>query len=105
LKFKRDERCFQVIEGHLRAQVPLICQRCLEPLDEWIESNWLLSPVGSEHALEGLPAAYDPWLAKTELISLRALVEEELMLSLPLVPRHGEGLCPVDLLSEHLVEK
>jgi methionyl-tRNA formyltransferase len=42
---------------------------------------------------EALPDAYDPLLLETPLIRPRDLIEDELILAVPAVPRHAEGSC------------
>jgi uncharacterized protein len=83
---------------HLRAtvQLALVCQRCLgavlEPVS--VERDFLF--VAGEDAAAQLDAdSDDDVLALTRALDLRELVEDELLLALPLVPRHV--LCPEPL--------
>ncbi|MGZ8154214.1 MAG: YceD family protein [Burkholderiales bacterium] len=79
------------VGGGLRLQ----CQRCLEPLDYALEiaSTLLLVPRG-EQPEEDLddPEAPDAIEASTEL-DVTELIEDEVLLSLSLSPRHAEGAC------------
>jgi uncharacterized protein len=98
LSFKRDPRNYRVISGSFKGHIPLICQRCLEPYVQEITAEWFLSPVHSLESVQGLSEDYEPLFLKERegkdgCVSLRDLLEEELILSLPLVPRHEEGLC------------
>lgn len=76
-----------------RARLQLVCQRCLEPV------AWALDAQRSFRFVEGEAAAAeldaqceDDVLALTRELDLRELVEEELLLCLPLVPKHEH--CP-----------
>jgi len=83
---------------HLRAdaRLSLVCQRCLGPVDARIESQRSFLFVAGEDAAAQLDAdSEDDVLALTRSLDLRELVEDELLLALPLVPRHE--LCPEPL--------
>lgn len=83
---------------HLAAstQVALECQRCLKPVvvPVQIERDFLF--VHGEDAAAQLDAdSDDDVLAITRALDLRELIEDELLLALPLVPRHE--ICPEPL--------
>ena len=83
---------------HLDAEtrLALVCQRCLGPLVEHIQAqrDFLFAP--DEATAAELDAdSEDDVLAMTRSLDLRALVEDELLLALPLVPRHE--VCPEPL--------
>lgn len=91
---------------HLRVEgvLALQCQRCLGEVafDCRIDRRFLLLPPGSEWPEDELTAdEYDAIPASQEL-SLAVLVEDEVLLALPLVPRHEDcsgpdrGLAVVD---------
>src|SRR5262245_50113490 len=73
----------------VRADVVLTCQRCLGPLRRKLasESKLVFADEGSAELLEGYEAAGgDP-----EALDLAALVEDELLLALPIIPQHAAG--------------
>jgi uncharacterized protein len=83
---------------HLRVtgRLCLRCQRCLAEVgfDCVIDSRMLLIPPGAEWPEEELEAEdYDAIPASREL-SVLALVEEEVLLALPIVPRHADCQLP-----------
>jgi uncharacterized protein len=87
---------------HLGAQgrISLVCQRCLGPVEAPIETQRSFLFVPGEEAAAQLDAdSEDDVLALTRSLDLRELVEDELLLALPLVPRHE--LCPEPLPMEH----
>lgn len=95
LYFSRDDDGHQVIQGEIDTRLHLTCQRCLELVEKQIHAEVSLAMVWSEDAISGLPEAYEPWLLSDEKLVLADLLEEELLLALPLAPVHEE--CPVSL--------
>lgn len=82
----------------LRAQAPvwLTCQRCLQPMAQPLDVDQRIRFVHGEARAEALDAEIeDDVLALSKSLDLRALVEDELLLALPIVPRHG--VCPQPL--------
>lgn len=83
-----------------RARLALVCQRCLGPVDTPLEAGRSFMFVADEDTAARLDAeTEDDVMVLTRALDLRALVEDELLLALPLVPRHE--LCPQPLPLEH----
>ncbi len=83
---------------HLEAgtQVWRECQRCLQPVSLSLTLQRSLRFVRDENEAARLDAeSEDDVLALERSFDLRALVEDELLLDLPLVPRHEQ--CPQPL--------
>lgn len=83
---------------HLRADttIPLTCQRCLTPVETPLEVDRWFRFAASEEAA----AALDEELEDDVLVSARdfdllSLVEDELLMDLPITPRHD--VCPQEL--------
>ena len=79
----------------VRGTLQLTCQRCLQPLTWELDLASDLILVGSEAELaEGKddPEAPDRLLVEKEM-DVQALIEDEVLLGMPLVPRHPEGQC------------
>jgi uncharacterized protein len=93
LSFYIDESRFRKIEGRVTADVAVICQRCMEPVKVSIEANVNLAVVWSEEDAKQLPKDMDPFIAGEEPVELLNLVEDELMLNLPIVSYHPEQEC------------
>ncbi len=80
----------------VRTEVWLTCQRCLQPLSCPLEVDRDIRFVRGEAEAEALDAESEhDVLALTRMLDLRELVEDELLLALPLVPRHAA--CPQPL--------
>lgn len=81
------------VDLEVHAVVPLECQRCLHPMRLPLDVQQRLRFVASEEDAARLDEELeDDVLALTPRADLRELVEDELLLALPLVPRHEE--CP-----------
>ncbi len=75
------------------ADVVLQCQRCLRPLDEAVHVDRHFRFVADEDTAAALDDEIeDEVLALPKTLNLRDLVEDEMLLALPLVPRHD--VCP-----------
>lgn len=83
---------------HLQARtsVRLQCQRCLAPVEVALDCDRWFQFVATEDAAAALDAdSEDDVLELTRALDLRELVEDEFLLSLPVVPRHDR--CPEPL--------
>ena len=88
--FTFDKQARVTIRIEVDAGLPLICQRSLEPYIEKVSRRSLLGVV-EDLAEEGLmPENYEPVLAQQGKLALLELVEDELLLGLPQVPRNPE---------------
>ena len=77
-------------------EVTLECQRCLQPMCVPLHAERRVFFVEGEEAAEALDAeSEDDVLAVTPALDLADLIEDELLLALPLVPRHDR--CPEPL--------
>jgi uncharacterized protein len=82
---------------HLHAQTVAwpTCQRCLQPFSEALVVDRALRFVDGEAQAEALDAdTEDDVLALAPALDLRALVEDELLLAWPIVPRHAKCSAP-----------
>lgn len=95
LRGTQDSRKRPQLALTIKGQMHLQCQRCLGLLvyEVDVANTLLLLPRGTEpdEKLDD-PDGPDAIEASTEL-NIAGLVEDELLLSLPLSPRHPEGRC------------
>ena len=77
------------IEGSLLLE----CQRCLQPFAAPIEQHTQLLLARNETELALLDAEESEVVLAATTLDARTLVEDEILLSLPLAPRHAEGQC------------
>lgn len=97
LTFGHDDEGRRRLVGKLDAAIQLLCQRCLQPLQQQLHCNLDVLILDSEAALKALPAAdavaIDVIVDETGELDVLALIEDELLLSLPLVPLHEDPHC------------
>ena len=74
-----------------RATVRLVCQRCLQAMEVPLEIDRSFRFVRDENEAAELDAQVEEdILVLSRSLDLRELVEDELLLALPLVPRHED---------------
>lgn len=93
LEFGQDAQHILFLRGHIRARLEVICQRCLRSMDWDIDAQTSLGIVTSQAEAERLPERYEPLLVEAELMPLAAIVEDELILNLPDIPKHADAGC------------
>jgi len=89
--FARVGERIPACEMELEAVVTLTCQRCLEPYAQPLRSETRLAFVTGEEETGEVPEGYEAIPAPGARVDLAELVEDELLLSLPVVALHGEG--------------
>ncbi len=100
--FSVDEESRVVIEIKVKTVLLLVCQRCLGHFELPVIIQHLLAPVQGFDEAEKLPTHLDPCWLKEGVVSPLELVEEELLLAIPLVPMHDEKECENAGILEHL---
>jgi uncharacterized protein len=79
------------IDGAVHGKVDLVCQRCMKAVTIEVEEPFKVLVVREERLDE--PGGYEPVVADPARLDLGWLVEEQLLLALPLVPMHEPGRC------------
>ena len=95
---QQDARGRPQIHCQVKARLEMVCQRCLKPVDVVVASDRVLYLANSEAEAERLEAA----LADEDIevmvsgknLDLAGVVEDEVILSLPLVPMHDVCVAP-----------
>ncbi len=93
LVFGRDERKRAQIEGHVESELVLECQRCLGKIIQPVMVDFNLAVIEVPEEAERLPDYYEPVQTEDGQISVSDIIEDELILTIPQVPRHDEGAC------------
>lgn len=81
------------VNGEVAGSLPLRCQRCFERYDLAVDTTVSLALVSGIDEAKALPAAYEPLLIEDRLLRSSDLIEDELILAIPAIPRHSEGQC------------
>jgi uncharacterized protein len=87
IRFRTDLEKRVIIDLHVKAALPLVCQASLEVYDEMIDRSAELAVIEHEHELRDLPDQYDPVQTENGRLAIASIVEDELLLGLPQIPR------------------
>ncbi|MCG8673516.1 MAG: YceD family protein [Pseudomonadales bacterium] len=77
-----------VLVGKANSAVDFECQRCLEPVTVVLDVDLAIGFVSTEEQLALLPEPFEGVLLEEEEISVIDVVEQELILALPIVAYH-----------------
>ena len=94
LQFGVDGQGIRFLRARARTELALECQRCLQPMSFPIDSTVQLAIIESQEEAELLPSEYEPLVIGHEPLYLQDLIEDELLLALPIVPMHPKDQCP-----------
>jgi uncharacterized protein len=97
LDFRRDEGGRAVVTGEMSARLSLRCQRCLEEMEHQVTETVDLALVTGIDEAQRLPDRYEPLLVEENLIRPRDIIEDELLLNLPQIPKHDPGGCGLEV--------
>ncbi len=93
LEFKRDERGRRLVHTHVKGMLKLSCQRCGQLMEFPVDQSSILCAIKEDHLAESLPEPYEPLLTEDNFLMPLDLIEEELLLAIPMIPKHEEGKC------------
>jgi uncharacterized protein len=97
--FDRDEQGKPVVLAKVQVAMQLECQRCLGAMDFPIDLEAELQLVWDEAEAKALPTGREAWIVGEGEADLAAILEEEILLALPVVPKHEEDCVPPSLMS------
>jgi len=81
------------LRGSIRGALPLLCQRCLRPFEMLLDTAVNLRLVQSEAEESRLLHECEPCLVEDDRLMLHQIVEDEVLLGLPLAPHCGRSDC------------
>ena len=93
LYFSVNDSKQRIIKGSISAQVEVACQRCLEPLAIYLKDDISLVLLEEESAATNLDPELDPWICNEFKLVLTEVVDEQLMLCMPIVNYHETRDC------------
>ena len=85
LQFGRDDIGTAYVDVHVEAEPWLLCQRTLEPFRYQLNRDVRLGLITDESEEAALPPGCEPLLVGEDPVRVTDVVEDELILSLPLV--------------------
>jgi uncharacterized protein len=80
-----------VADLDVTAQPEVVCQRCMQPMRWPVKVKSRIALVSDYAAADRVPEGLEVFLVEADSVSVRDLVDEEVMLALPQVARHEEG--------------
>ena len=89
LKFGQHAAGYTTVRLEYAASFELQCQRCLEPVGDRVARQMSFALVAGGSGANGLPEGYEPIGLSGDRFQPAAFVEHELIMSLPLIPRHA----------------
>lgn len=93
LQLGNDDEGYRSISGSVGGSLRLECQRCLEPVALRVEVPVSLAMVWREDELASLPERFEGVIVGPEPSDLFTILEDEVLLALPLVAMHEGTAC------------
>ena len=79
------------LQVQIQTQVPLLCQRCLQPYAQPVAvDRWFRFVLDEAQALQEDDDVPEDLLVWTPKLNLLELIEDEVLLDLPLIPKHED---------------
>ena len=88
-RFSRDEELRYVVQTQVEVSLRLTCQRCLEGMQLHLATGSRMACVWSDAEAGALPSSLEP-LIVGEAADLNEILEEEILLAVPVSPGHEE---------------
>ncbi len=85
VEFGEDEFGIGYIDLKVGADLPMVCQRTLKVFMQPVALDQRLGLIRDEAAEASLPEGYEPLLVTESQLQLKDVIEDELILALPLV--------------------
>lgn len=94
IEFGKDEQGNRLVTGEWSTRLELICQRCLEPMEIALSGEFRFELVGGTQESGRMSLDFEPIpVFESETVSLLEIVEDEIILALPMAPVHAIGDC------------
>ena len=83
LEFSLDDEGRPWVRGVCKVVAPIRCSRCAETVEVEVESHLDFRVVATDAEVEGLMPAFDAVVSEDARLPLAALVEDDILLSIP----------------------
>ena len=93
LQFSLDESRQPMVSGKASVCVDVVCQRCLDLVNVEINTDIALQVVWSEDQLANVSPGYEAWVVVDKIADLHIVIEDEILLALPIVNYHNIEDC------------
>lgn len=85
---------YLALQGKVEASLELTCQRCMQALKYKASGEFNLGLMTSEGFEDKLPPEVDPYLLEGDEQSVIEIIEDELLLSIPIAATHQNECSP-----------
>lgn len=92
-KLYKDVMGWSVLEGQIDAQLAVLCQRCFKPMKLPLSTTFKLALIDEDDEARKLPNDYEPLVVQDGLVNTRDVIEDEILLALPIVSTHKVEDC------------
>ncbi len=109
-EFGRDEFRIAYLDLELTGELPLVCQRTLEPFAWPLRLSQRMGLIQRESDEAGLPEGYEALLLMDGELALADVIQDEVLLALPLIPskpgsdEHSEWIDDADAATETVTD-
>ena len=93
LEFGTDDMGVACVLGHVQAELHFICQRCMQPMTQAVDAEVALGLVANRSEADKIAAHYEPLIVEQVPTPLLPIIEDELLLMVPIVALHEVGEC------------
>jgi len=90
LEFTRTDTGLPMIKGQIKAELQMLCNRCLDATELVIDTTLEVVLVSSDAQAERLQEGFDIWLVEDQKLFLQDFIEDEILLAMPIVISHDE---------------
>jgi len=90
IRFEAHGSAWLALELEYTATLRMVCQRCLGPVDVDLQDRIDFGVLEAESLARYLPTGIEPLVPGSERLCPMDLIEDELIVSLPLVPKHAD---------------
>ncbi len=82
------------ISGEFKAELELLCQRCLQPFASELCNAIRTGIAAQEGQIAQLEQGFEPLVVAEKTLRLAEFLEDEILLSMPLAAAHAPERCP-----------
>ncbi|WP_200329440.1 YceD family protein [Thiocystis violacea] len=93
LCFGRDLERRALLTGWVRSGLWLVCQRCLGEVRIDVDASLALVLLKTEASASDLQPELESLVVGDQPLRVLDLIEDELLLAIPAIPRHDDGQC------------
>ena len=91
IAFDAGENDHPLISGDIKAKVAVSCQRCLQTMQLDVETEFRVTALDSDSEDGEGHGLFDAVLRENGEIDLYVLIEDELLMAMPMAPMHESG--------------